>query len=305
MSERKICMYAHQLSAVISVAGDDAFEFLQGQFTNELRQEAGAAAYGLWLNQKGKVLGDSQVLRREEREFLVLSEETPAATIRSRLEQYIVADNVTLTEPGEGSHGLAVWGDGVEKLLRELAGAVPARGKYLEHDGALVFAGRRCATASFEFVGAAETVARWGARWRAAGAVAVEANEAEVARLAAGIPAIPRDIGPADLPNEGGLDETAISFTKGCYLGQEVMARLKNMGQVRRQLQPVSGPGAVPASGAPLFQGGRKAGEIRSGAAVDGGFIALALLTRLGLDARLGFGLTADGPVVVRALNHG
>ena len=86
-------------------------------------------------------------------------------------------------------------------------------------------------------------------------------------RILAGIPAIPRDIGAGDLAAEGGLDETAISFTKGCYLGQEVVARLKSMGRVRRRLMSVEAmEAAVPPVPAPLHVEERQVGELRSAA---------------------------------------
>ena len=85
-------------------------------------------------------------------------------------------------------------------------------------------------------------------------------------RIAAGIPAVPQDVGPGDLPNEGGLEDAAISTTKGCYLGQEIMARLKTRGRLRRRLTRVRGTGSVPALPAVLWQAGRKAGELRSAA---------------------------------------
>jgi folate-binding Fe-S cluster repair protein YgfZ len=91
------------------------------------------------------------------------------------------------------------------------------------------------------------------------------------------------------LPNEAGLEKESNTFTKGCYLGQEVMARLKNLGQVRRQLQRVRGKGAVPKVGTPLFQHEKKVGEIRSAVPSGDGFVALAMLTRLGLDEKTGF----------------
>ena len=87
------------------------------------------------------------------------------------------------------------------------------------------------------------------------------------------------------MPNEGGLEADAISYTKGCYLGQEVMARLKSMGQVRRRLLRVRGRGEI--SGQlplPLFVGARQVGELRS-AVPDGAgeFIGLAMLSLLHL----------------------
>ena len=75
-----------------------------------------------------------------------------------------------------------------------------------------------------------------------------------------------------------GSTTVAISYTKGCYLGQEVMARLKNLGHVRRRLHIVRGEGEPPAAGAQLFQNERKVGEVRSTARDGRGFVAIAML---------------------------
>lgn len=93
---------------------------------------------------------------------------------------------------------------------------------------------------------------------------------------------MPDDIGPADLPNEGGLESQAISYSKGCYLGQEVMARIKTMGRVRRNLIRVSGRGSPPAVPAALWRGDRREGELRSAVADAGGFLGLALVSTAG-----------------------
>jgi folate-binding protein YgfZ len=106
------------------------------------------------------------------------------------------------------------------------------------------------------------------------------------------------DVGPSDLPNEAGLETDAISFKKGCYLGQEVMARLQSMGRVRRRLRRVRSRGpAIPAPGAALFCGGRPAGEMRS-AVVDGagGAIGLAMLSLLALTPDGALSLGAELP---------
>jgi hypothetical protein len=124
-------------------------------------------------------------------------------------------------------------------------------------------------------------------------------DEMERRRIAGGVPAVPLDLGLTDLPNEGGLDESAISFTKGCYLGQEVMARLKNLGQVRRRLQVVRGQGGRPPSGCALYQGQKKSGDLRSVAGDGNGFIAFAMLSLLNHDPESGFSFVPDGEPVV------
>ena len=125
----------------------------------------------------------------------------------------------------------------------------------------------------------------------------------EADRVAASRPAVPRDIGPDELPQEGGLEVDAVAFNKGCYLGQEVMARLHAMGRVRRRLLRVRGVGALPAAGQALFDGERRVGEVRSVVGDGDGFLALALLT-LPLSGDFGpLALNAGGPAVAVVMN--
>jgi folate-binding protein YgfZ len=178
----------------------------------------------------------------------------------------------------------------------------------VEFGGGLLFAGRRGREKIWEWLRPAE----------AAGAVEVGALTAELGelreeelvrgRIAAGVAAIPGEFGAQDLPQEAGLEEVAISFTKGCYLGQEVMARLHAMGRVRRRLVRVAGEGAAPASGGGLFAteaAGKALGDLR--AAVDdgqGGWIGLAMVNLLGLvGAEAGAELKLEGGRGVRLLD--
>jgi tRNA-modifying protein YgfZ len=284
--------------AWIAVTGEDACTFLQGQFTNELRHAPGSATYGLWLNQKGKVVADSVVLRRAENEFLLLSTTSVAAVILQRLEQYIIADDVLLQDETEKTAALALWGAGCGELLKSEVGFAPERGRFLQRDELLIVPGRRTREENFELIGPEGALMDWQNRLVAQGCVEGSVDAVEFARISAGIPAVPQDIGLSDLPNEAEFEPAAISSTKGCYLGQEVMARLKNRGQVRRQLRGVRGTGPMPKRGTPLFQGAKRTGEIRSAVVTGEGFIALAMLTRLGLDEKAGFSFeAADEPV--------
>jgi hypothetical protein len=140
-----------------------------------------------------------------------------------------------------------------------------------------VFPGRRDSGESWEwFFPEAESAAVNAA---VSGARLVDRDEVERVRIAAGIPSVPADIGPSDLPNEGGLDRDAISYSKGCYTGQEVMARVKSLGRVRRALVRVRGSGPPPAAPAPLWRGEQKEGELRSAVRDAGGFSGLALVS--------------------------
>lgn len=263
-------------AAVLRVRGSDAFSFLQGQFSNDLRElERQLAVYGLWLNHKGRVLADSFVLRAEApEEFLVVSYTSAAQTVRERLEAYIIADDVTLEDETSAWKGLTWIGSeaGQQKPASTTTRAFP---------------GRR------GFPGSVEWLVR-GSEEPAPAGTEIETEAMERARIAAGIPAVPVDLGPGELPQEGGLDTEALSYTKGCYLGQEVMARLKSMGQVRRQLRRVSGSGAPPACPAPLYQETKHVGELRSAVRDGDGFVGLALVGLLHLRPEVGLSLAPD-----------
>lgn len=298
-------LFFYRPGAVLRATGEDAFSFLQGQFTNELRQASGRVAYGLWLNQKGKVIADSHVLGVSEKEFVIVSTDSAAAIIQQRLEDYIVADDVLLSDETAEVEAILLAGAGSEDALARALGTAPAAGSFVRASELIAFRGRRLPGENFEIVGPAAPLAELRRRLLAEGFELTEREAIEAARLAAGIPSVPADLGPGDLPNEGGLDATAISYTKGCYLGQEVMARLKNLGQVRRRLHVVHGRGSVPAPLAALYQGERKIGEIRSAAVRDDGFVALAMLSLVNLQPDAALSLAAGGPPTLTIERHG
>lgn len=278
----KLSFSSYRPHAWLKVSGEDAATYLQGQFTNDLRPlSIGEAAYGLWLNQKGKVLADSFVIRGKEREFWVGSYFSSAATIRERLEAYVIADEVVIEDATSAWAGIAIIGSGSASILG-----------HIKYEG-FVFPGRRVLVDNVECVMPLAEIEKVHAGLMNAGAHEISAVDLEKLRIDSGIPAIPRDIGPGELPNEGGLESVAISYTKGCYLGQEVMARLKSMGQVRRHLIRVAGEGNISALPAALFVGKRCVGELRSAAPYEaGGFIGIALVSLLHVkaDAALAFG---------------
>jgi tRNA-modifying protein YgfZ len=275
-----VWIHAFSLGACLHVTGEDALSFLQGQFTQELRSKAACpVAYGLWLNQKGKVLADSFVIEEANDNLLVVGLYGSAAMLRERLEAYIIADDVVIEDVTGAWKGVVVGGEKARGWLESVAGGVPAAGEYVRAGGGFLFRGRRGAADTWEWILPA-------GRELPAGADVVGVEAVESGRIAEGIPRVPQDIGVGDLPNEGGLDETGISYTKGCYLGQEVMARLKAMGTVRRRLVRVrASVGVMPAVPCALLQGEKRVGELRSVVADGaGGFIGLAMVTKLGLD---------------------
>lgn len=280
-SEPGVWVHGFRPKGYLLVTGEDALTFLQGQFTQELRSSAArSVAYGLWLNQKGKVIADSFVLREATDHVWIMSVACGAAALRERLEAYIIADDVVIGDETEAWQAWAVGGPEAGAWLASAAGGVPADGEFICAGGGFVFGERRGAGAGAFFWMLPVGVALPG------GAFELTEAELERRRIAAGIALVPQDIGIGDLPNESALAEVAVSYTKGCYLGQEVMARLKAMGTVRRKLVRVRGVGhGVPAVPCALLQGEKRVGELRSAVADGaGGFVGLAMVTKLGLD---------------------
>jgi folate-binding protein YgfZ len=280
-------------AAWLRVTGSDAPGFLQGQFTNDLRgAPPGRAVYGLWLNVKGKVTADSFVMRGGAAdEFWVGSYFSAAVAIRERLESFVVADDVAIADATDGWSAVTLLGAGTAAL------AQTARGGF-------VFAGRRGRDENTEWV--FPSTEAGAVRALLAGVREADREEMTRRRIDAGIPAVPADAGPGDLPNESGLEDVAISYTKGCYLGQEVIARLKSMGQVRRRLVRVAGAAAeIPRLPAALFLGARQVGELRSvvgdGA---GGMLGLAMLALLHVDADARLALAPDAAPAIRLVAH-
>lgn len=280
-----LSFYRWKPSAWLKISGEDAATFLQGQFTNDLRKPGGIypGVYGLWLNQKGKVLADSFVLATEGGAFWVGSYFSSATVIRERLEAYVIADDVVIEDETERWAGVTVYGE-----------IAPA-------EGVVNVSARRGAEVAVEWIFPVADETRVMALLK--DGRELDVPEMERRRIAAALPAVPADLGPTELPNEGGLDATAISYTKGCYLGQEVMARLKSLGQVRRRLVRVQGAGPVPARGTLLYQGAQKVGELRTAVALaDGaeGYIGLALVSLLNLRRDTGLSVVPEAAETLR-----
>lgn len=292
-------------TAWLRVTGPDSAAFLQGQCTQDLRPlKPGQAAEALWLNTKGRILGESLVVKETGDHWWLWSAHTTGETLRTRLEDFIIADDVTVTAEEANWEQVTLAGPAADAWLREqLGGRVPpALGAWVLFGDGLLFAGRRGQPETWEWLRPLASAAPDGGLQPPASLGNLSAVALHRARLAAGVPAIPGEFGPQDLPQETGLETTAISFSKGCYLGQEVMARLHAMGQVRRRLVRVGGPGCAPPAGTELRQDTKRVGELRA-AADDGhgGWLGLALLNLLGLNTALP--LTTAHNAAVRALD--
>ena len=295
--------YEYTPSAHLLVTDEDAADFLQSQFSNELRPfEAGQCTYGLWLDVKGKVIADSVVLCEGEEQFRIFSESCVAEVIAQKLEQHIIADDVEVEALPVGA-AIALVGAEAGEMLEALGFAVPTAGTSMTVAGVRVFCGRRSLEPSYELWSeSAAEIAGLKARLLERGVRFASVEQVHQARIAAWIPSVPNEIGPGDLPGEGGLVSDAVSLTKGCYLGQEVVARMHNLGRPQRGLFRVSGAGSVPICPLALYnRESKQIGELRSAFSVGSGWQGVALLkTRY---AEVGDSLVSDaGAVEIQSL---
>lgn len=272
--------YEYKPAAHLLVTDEDAADFLQSQFSNDLQPfESGRCNYGLWLDVKGKVVADSFILCEGGERFRLLSERSDAATIAGKLEQHIIADDVVVERLPEG-FAIALVGDKASTVLESLGIPVPIAGEFTTKAGICVYGGRRSLEPCFEFWSeSADRISDLKTGLIRAGVEFVATRQIELMRLKSGIPSIPQEIGPSDLPGEGGLVGNGVSLTKGCYLGQEVVARMHNVGRAQRALFLIEGSGTAPACPMDLYNGdSKKVGVVRSAFSTEGSWLGVALL---------------------------
>lgn len=207
--------FAPTAAAVVRITGEDAAAFLQGQCTADLRGVAPADA--LWLNRKGRVLAHTVVAKETDGSFLLLCPHLAAEALIAVVTANVIADDVVATDESARWQRAVAWG--AEPVVA----------------GSKAFATKRYGVDAWDVL-APLGVALPGER--------ATLDELEAARVGAGVPAVPADCGAGEFPQECGLDAW-VSYVKGCYLGQEVMARIQSMGSLRRILRRVEGPVSV------------------------------------------------------------
>lgn len=249
--------------SVVRVTGPDRATFLQGMLTCDVAAlTAGRAVHGLLLTIQGRVTADVRVLATPDALLLDVDVRARAAMLEA-LEKLLVADDVEFGEPTAALAALGVEGPGAAALV---PAEVPAGG----HVEAQV------AGVALRALGASEVRApgvvlyapadRAASVWDAlvaAGARPCGMQALEARRVETGVPRIGVDMDGSTLAIELPVEEL-ISTTKGCYLGQEVVARGTARGQVQRRLVGVRFEGAEPARGTPLHHAGKEVGRVTS-----------------------------------------
>lgn len=285
---------------VLRLSGGDPVEFLHKYVTQEVRRRPGQGAYGCVLTLKGGLVCDAWLLVGEG-EVLALLPPGASEPARAHLRKYALLARVKLEPTAQVV--VSVWGPAAAARCAAVLGSLPPLDEELDHapvevDGAPLRVVRDGAFGApgYDLLVPAERAPALLDALVAAGARPVGAEAIEQVRVEAGVPLFGVDMDESTIPIEAGLEARAISYTKGCYLGQEVIARIAHRGRVNRHLRGLRFVGEcdVPA---PLFLGEKEVGQLTSlvrSPRLGGAALGLGLVHRKGLEP--GAALRVGGP---------
>jgi folate-binding protein YgfZ len=291
--------------AKIAVTGGDRVRWLNGMATNNVRDlAAGHGVYAFLLNAQGRIQADLYVFQRGE-SLLVDTERGQREKVMQLFDHYIIADDVEIADISETITAVGLTGPESRQVLEGAGVAVPDLAPLQFADTAWQHAGQqKTVTLLRSGEEAGESWQIWSAPeyagevWDAltkAGGRAVGTTALNCFRISRGIPQFGVDIRDRDLPQETGQTR-ALNFIKGCYLGQEIVERIRSRGAVHRQFGAFVVEGTVPDPGAKILADEKEVGEITSSAILPrpGGdrAVALGYLRReaAGKDLRAGTG---------------
>jgi folate-binding protein YgfZ len=239
----------------------------------------GEGLYAFFLNAQGRIQSDVFVLCFEE--HLLLDVEPSVRTlVYEHLDRFIIADDATLEDVTDSTFCLALEGTSAAAIATQLGLQAPVQPFAHQTHGSITGAAiSATGHPAVRLYGPSEEKTALAARIIGAGAVPATSEEAETARIHNFVPRFGHDITDSTLPQETQLNH-ALHFQKGCYLGQEIVERVRSRGHVNRQLMGFRLEGhAVPGVGTPVNAGGKEAGEVTSAAeAPEGRVFGLALV---------------------------
>lgn len=267
-------------SSALTLFGPDSAPFLHGQVANDVSGlPSGGASHTLLLNHKGHAMAEATALRRGVGELLLVVDDGRGAWAMETLERHIIFDEVELGR-AESLLILTLQGPSAAGLLPTPVQEQRFRTFELHGANVTAYPRRRSDAGGYDLLVAADELEPLLAGLLAAGAVAVGEDALDAVRVQGLIASAAFEGGDGVLPQEAGL-ESALSYRKGCYLGQEIMARIEARGNLRRGLQRLS-LAAVPNVSEPKLRtitaDGRRVGLLGTVAHLGGEVRALAVL---------------------------
>jgi folate-binding protein YgfZ len=263
----------------ISLTGGDRVRWLNGMVTNNVRDlRVGHGVYAFLLNPQGHILGDLLAYNRGE-SIIVDTDSGQAEKILATFDRYIIMDDVEVSSLSENLTALGISGPTSDEALIAAGFEIPEL-QPLQLQS-VMWQGTECTVLRGELRGqdaeypayeiwlAAATVRKLWDALLSAGATPVGSEALELQRIASGIPRYGVDIRERDLPQET-EQARALNFNKGCYVGQEIVERIRSRGAVHRKFTGFVADGTVQiAAGAKVVVGEKEVGEITSVASLQ------------------------------------
>lgn len=255
--------------ARIRLTGGDRVRWLNGMVTNNVRDLAvGRGVYTFLLNPQGHILADLTAFNRGE-QLLVDTDQSQLEKILATFDHYIIMDDVEVTNATDRFTTIGLAGPNAGNVLKLAGFDVPelrplqvADVIWQQHETTVV-RGESEPYPSFELWIAPELAPQVREAALRAGATPVSAETLELYRIALGVPRYGQDIRERDLPQET-EQQRALNFNKGCYVGQEIVERIRSRGNVHRKFTGFLINGPPPPQGARIQSQAKDVGEITS-----------------------------------------
>jgi tRNA-modifying protein YgfZ len=277
------------------LSGRDRRSYLQGLLTNDVAALGpGQGCYAAYLTPQGRMIADMLVYEVGDAILLSVVPQV-ASTLLARLDDLVFAEDVQVVDATRQFAQIAVLGPKASEVVAPVVGLDPSTLAAMPEHGCISFTtqGERGVVAritdpgepGFDLYIPAASRDELTSAIRRAGVAPLDQSAADAIRVEAGAPLFGRDMDEETIPLEAGIEERAISFTKGCYVGQEVIVRVlhRGHGRVARRLMGLRlAGGQPPAAGAAILDDGREVGRVTSGAwsPVLGVPVALGYLSR-------------------------
>ena len=273
-AQKSVALIDKNYRCYLSLSGPDRVRYLNAIFTNNIKDLAPSHGnISLLLNPQGRILAEIETYSAQESLFCV-----SYAMIRERLietlDKYIIMDDVTLSDDTQRYATVALEGPAAAPIVKELTGVdINSMNELARQDASIgtipCTITRRspegCSGAEF-LVERTRTAMLWNAlqdKAQAAGGGPIGYSALSALRLEQGIPWFTYDFGEKQIPHEAALENSHISYTKGCYTGQEIVERVRSRGQVNRRRVGLQFSGeAIPTSGEILSSDGKEAGYV-------------------------------------------
>lgn len=255
--------------AKFALTGGDRIRWLNGMVTNNVRDlAAGRGIYAFLLNPQGHILGDLYAYNRGD-SLVIDTDQSQSEKLLATFDHYIIMDDVEITNISDKLTAIGIAGPKVRKVLRaagfEIGELEPRQfvDVIWQNVAVTVVRGDNASVESYELWLPPDQVTLLRDALLKVGATPVGTTALELLRIAAGIPRYGQDIRERDLPQET-EQQRALHFSKGCYIGQEIVERIRSRGSVHRKFTGFEVQGPLPAVGAKIQTDGRDIGEITS-----------------------------------------